>query len=144
VKHRLSERAIANQLALRRRYYRDNKELERKRNRSYYKRNRKKILGEYRRRYSEDPYVYRLKEVRRKYGITEEEYEALKKKQKNRCAICGKRPVGRYKELAVDHDHKTRRVRGLLCTATCNRIIGMMKEDPKLLLKAIRYLRKHA
>ena len=55
----------------------------------------------------------------RKQGIdmTVKKYANLLKKQKGVCAICGKPPKGL--KLAVDHDHKTGRIRGLLC-AYCN------------------------
>lgn len=58
------------------------------------------------------------------YGITETEYNQLLRFQQGRCYICGKEP--RTKRLAVDHDHKTGEVRGLLCAHNengCNRAI---------------------
>lgn len=58
------------------------------------------------------------------YGITEEQYDALLRKQGGCCAVC-KRPAKQFKKrLAIDHDHHTRAIRGLLCTM-CNRnVIG--------------------
>lgn len=56
------------------------------------------------------------------------------------CAICGgTNPSGH--RLAVDHDHETRRVRGLLCHA-CNAGIGKLRDSPDLLRKAIDYLER--
>lgn len=78
------------------------------------------------------------------YGLTIEEYEALAEKQHGLCAIC-RRPEttvskdGRQWTLAVDHDHKTGTVRGLLCTP-CNRGIGFLGDDADLLLTAAAYL----
>lgn len=77
--------------------------------------------------------------LRRKYGITPEEYEAKLKKQKNRCAICGRHKRSFKFRLGVDHNHKTLKVRGLLCPL-CNAGLGAFLDDIKLLKKAIRYL----
>jgi hypothetical protein len=62
--------------------------------------------------------------------------------QKGCCAICGVHQNERSdgKDLAVDHDHETGEVRGLLCT-NCNTGIGQLQEDPEVLLKAIEYLK---
>ena len=74
----------------------------------------------------------------RKYGITVDEYERLFEEQGSKCAICGKE--SERISFAVDHDHKSGRVRGILCE-NCNRGIGMFKDDTKLLRNAIIYLR---
>lgn len=69
------------------------------------------------------------------------EYDNLLASQNNTCAIC-ERPAGEhstYKELAVDHDHETGVVRGLLC-AQCNVGLGMFQHKVELLLKAVQYL----
>jgi len=78
--------------------------------------------------------------LRRKYGIDQAEYERLLRDQRSRCAICNKRPKSR-KLLAVDHDHMTGRVRGLLCT-TCNNALGMLGDglDSPIFQKAEEYL----
>lgn len=72
-----------------------------------------------------------------KYGMTVDDYEALVLAQGGVCAICNGRP-GR-KRLAVDHDHATGAVRGLLCEA-CNLALGGFRDDPTLLLRAAEYL----
>lgn len=55
---------------------------------------------------------------RRVYGITEEEYQSLLESQNGVCAICDEKNVAGWR-LAVDHDHATGVVRGLLCNL-CN------------------------
>ncbi len=64
----------------------------------------------------------------------------LWKKQEKRCAICKK--LIKKKDIQVDHDHKTGKVRGLLCL-TCNMGIGYLKESIDNLLSAIKYLERN-
>jgi len=84
---------------------------------------------------------YRLKN---KYGISLEEYDALLKEQQYRCAIClCNVPSKKYhKYLAVDHDHKTGKVRGLLCS-NCNRALGFLKEQITTIQNMITYIVKY-
>lgn len=56
------------------------------------------------------------------------------------CNLC-QRPPSFNKRFAVDHDHKTGKFRGWLCS-NCNTGLGLFKEDPNLLRKAIKYLGK--
>lgn len=84
-------------------------------------------------------------QMRKNYGLTPTEYQVMFVKQHGCCAICGfsaedQRSHGkRKKRLEVDHCHKTRNVRGLLC-GKCNTALGMFRDDPRLLLEAILYL----
>lgn len=86
--------------------------------------------------------------LQRNFGITLEDYNALLAAQSNACAICQKlngsciHSGERTKQLAVDHDHESGAVRGLLCN-DCNRAIGQFREDPELLRKAADYLEFH-
>jgi hypothetical protein len=74
------------------------------------------------------------------YGITAEEYWQIYEFQQGRCYICG-RGKGARKRLAVDHDHATGMVRGLL-DQPCNRnILGHLRDDPEALQRAIEYLK---
>lgn len=108
-----------------------------------YKRNN----PEARKRYSNARRKYRIKQ---KYGLTEERYFEILAEQDGHCAICP-RTDGRRKQktctptkfhFAVDHDHDTGQTRGLLCD-TCNRALGMFRDDPELLRNALAYLKKH-
>ena len=63
--------------------------------------------------------------VLRQYGITGEEYNAMLAAQHGGCALCGAPPT--RNRLAVDHDHETGRVRGILCMP-CNRTLGLVEK----------------
>ncbi len=74
-----------------------------------------------------------------KYGISLQDYIGLCSKQKGLCAIC-LNPPKKYR-LAVDHDHKTNKVRGLLCFP-CNRVvIGRIDSIPGFLSRLLRYIK---
>jgi hypothetical protein len=81
------------------------------------------------------------------YGITEEDYNIMLKVQRGVCLVCGKAETaknrrGGIRKLSVDHDHKTGKVRGLLCH-TCNSLLGLSKESTELFLGLIAYLENH-
>lgn len=82
------------------------------------------------------------------YGLTVADYDALLRSQNGVCAICGEDEpnahgrTGKQFRLAVDHCHETGKVRGLLCQK-CNRAIGLLKDDPATLRRAISYLLRH-
>ena len=87
--------------------------------------------------------VVRPYQLKTKYGITVDEYNSLLKKQGYRCAICGSNDGASAKgssTFSVDHCHGTGKVRGLLCN-TCNRGLGLFKDDPSVLETAIKYLK---
>lgn len=74
-----------------------------------------------------------------KYGITDQEFQAMLLAQSNRCAIC-QNVFKTSKSTHVDHCHNTGRVRGLLCH-DCNTGIGKLRDSVDLLQRAIDYLR---
>lgn len=82
--------------------------------------------------------THRERHLQQKYGISEQEYDKLLTKQNGVCAIC-ERKCTKQKNLCVDHDHETGKVRGLLCD-NCNVGLGRFKDSLKLLLKAAEYL----
>jgi hypothetical protein len=86
----------------------------------------------------------RRSKLKKKYGLTPEAYDVLLNAQDFKCRICRELQVGTgkdsYRGMAVDHDHKTCRVRGLLCTR-CNLMLGYAVDNPTILLRAIQYLK---
>lgn len=78
----------------------------------------------------------------RRYGVTVAEYERLIKVQRGRCAICRTTdPGGGHVSFAIDHDHISGHVRGLLCR-NCNSAIGMLQDDPDIIAAAAAYVRR--
>ncbi len=86
---------------------------------------------------------FRKNNFKFKYGITIEEYNKLLKIQNFACAICRKKETrihnGTLCQLAVDHCHNSKKVRGLLCNK-CNRALGFFHDSIDLLNIAIEYL----
>jgi len=81
--------------------------------------------------------------LRRNFGITLEEYNSMYELQDGLCAICKKTDEVEGRRLAVDHNHETGQIRALLC-GSCNRGLGLFKEDIDSLSKAIDYLKEYA
>ena len=79
--------------------------------------------------------------LKRKFGITIEEYNLKLNNQDYKCAICEKTNIENGKNLAVDHCHKTGKVRDLLC-ANCNAAVGFVNENPIVAEKIAIYIRK--
>lgn len=82
----------------------------------------------------------RRKHLKRTYGITVEEYEAILQSQGNRCKVCRTDEPGRT-GWCIDHNHRTGVVRGILCH-DCNLAIGHAKDSIFLLEAMIGYLKK--
>lgn len=76
--------------------------------------------------------------MRHKYGIGPEERNAIEVSQNGLCAICRTK-----RELVVDHDHLTGKVRGLLCKK-CNWMIGFAEDSTTTLERGMAYLKKHS
>ena len=79
------------------------------------------------------------------FGITPEDYDRLHESQNGLCAVCH-RPEsavlhGKVKRLAIDHDHETGAIRGLLCTR-CNTALGLLQDDLDNIAALWAYLAK--
>lgn len=86
------------------------------------------------------------KSLKKKYGMVMRDYEVLLAAQGGVCAAC-KRPErevanGKIRRLAVDHDHGTGKVRGLLCGG-CNRSLGLLKENFDAAIGLAKYIQEH-
>lgn len=75
--------------------------------------------------------------LRQRYGITAKDFDALLTEQGMLCPICLKRPA-----VHVDHDHKSGKVRGILCEP-CNGMLGQFKDNIQTIRNAIQYLNFH-
>lgn len=79
------------------------------------------------------------KHIAKTYGLTPDEYLEIYKLQGGKCYIC-QRATGARRRLAVDHDHSTGFVRGLLCKS-CNRyVLGHLRDDTEAMQRAIDYI----
>lgn len=84
---------------------------------------------------------------KRNYGIDDAGLTKMKEEQACKCYLCGSDgfKIGKNnhtEKLAVDHDHKTGKVRKLLCH-NCNRALGLFKDNPELMRKAASYVEEH-
>lgn len=115
------------------------------RNAENWKKNKSKIdkkNREWQQANKEKLYQYSRKQnLRRKYGITPEQYEKMLISQGNSCSIC-KIHESEYGTFAVDHCHETNKVRGLLCSA-CNTALGLLKESITIVDNLKKYLIDH-
>lgn len=119
---------------------------------NYYWKNKQNKLN-YLKKYYAENYESKIKnrELVRRYGIGVEEYNIMVQNQQGLCKICKKPEVilgpgkdkSKPRDLSVDHCHKTKKIRGLLC-AKCNTAIGIFKENLEALKAAIKYLEEHS
>lgn len=80
---------------------------------------------------------------RDRYGIDVNEYHSMLESQDGGCAVCGSTDTGRpnCEWFCVDHDHKTGKVRGILCHP-CNSSLGLLKDDPVVIESLLAYLER--
>jgi len=83
--------------------------------------------------------------VKKMYGLTPNDYQAMFDRQRGVCAICGDVETaqfrGKPRRLSIDHNHQTGNVRGLLCSR-CNVALGLLGEDAGRIQKCLDYLQK--
>ena len=127
---------------IQRAWYERNREYAIARAQDWVRRNPERY-AEQKRRWREDKKVERRAiersgHLRRKYGLTIEDFEFLRVAQGDRCAICDQPDSA---GLHIDHHHDSGLIRGLLC-GKCNKAIGLLKEDPALFDSASSYLQR--
>lgn len=88
---------------------------------------------------AKNPRWKREQTLKHRHGMSLAQWDAMMEKQQGVCAICGR--TSRRGSLVVDHDHKTNRVRGLLCH-NCNLTLGKMEDNSTWLLAAAKYLQE--
>lgn len=81
----------------------------------------------------------RKSHLKSKFGLTQEDYDAMLEAQAGGCAICGTEDTSPWDWFCIDHDHQTGTVRGLLCRS-CNTAIGQVADSPEILRQAVAYL----
>lgn len=125
-------------------YYRKNKVALNAYSRSYREDNRESIKEQKKGYFRDNKTAFRERALRQKYGMTLDDYDGMLAEQGGCCAICGadNSRTKNSEYFAVDHCHKTGKVRALLCHP-CNGGIGLLQDDPAVLEAAIAYLRSH-
>lgn len=95
---------------------------------------RKEYANQYRSNHRDTILKYNRDKRFKKYGLTKDQFLEILDRQNNLCAICHKKPP-----VDIDHDHRTGRVRGILCRR-CNAAIGVFDDSIDLLRNSISYL----
>ena len=121
------------------------KKYDKERQKKYRKVNRKKKIEQSRKRYKADPEKFRGYGLKKNFNMSLEDYNKLWTSQNGLCAVCDQPETavwrGIIKHLAVDHDHKTGKIRGLLCMK-CNQALGHANDDVEILLNMVEYLQR--
>jgi len=123
-------------------YYRANIEKIKAYNSAKYQANAEKVIAQTTAYRIANPEKVREQQLKRKFGITLEQYGIMLIQQEDRCAICRKHRSEFKKNFAVDHNRETGKVRALLC-GPCNTSLGGFKESIANLQNAIEYIIIH-
>lgn len=131
-------------LATGKRWRKANPEKHRASHRAFYARNAVRIRAATNAKRAADP-TQRSRAhwawIKRKYGLTKEQWLAIFDAQGERCAICRAQEPKSAHGWHTDHDHKTGEVRGILCHL-CNRMLGFARDEPARLRAGASYLER--
>jgi hypothetical protein len=109
-------------------------ELRREGRRRSYARDSSRIDKYEKERRKEKPEAFRAIQLKRRYGMSLDDFDQMLKAQGGLCALCLTKPA-----VDVDHCHSNGKVRALLCRA-CNLGLGMFSDKPEMLRKAASYI----
>ena len=123
----------------RRQQYLKHKDREKETRREYLIKNREKVLEKQRKYNKENPLKRKNAVLKNVYGITLVQYNEMFETQEGKCAICQRHQNELTRTLCVDHDHKTNKVRALLCV-TCNTDVSVVENR---LEEMTNYLNKY-
>jgi hypothetical protein len=119
--------------------YLKNKDKEKAAREIYYSKNKELILAKNKKYNKENPDKRKSAILKYEYGITLDQYNEMFKEQEGKCAICQRHQNKLTRTLCVDHDHKTNKVRALLCV-TCNTDVSVVENR---LEEMTNYLNKY-
>ena len=119
--------------------YLKNKDKEKAAREIYYSKNKELILAKNKKYNKENPDKRKSAILKYEYGITLDQYNEMFKAQEGKCAICYSHQNKLTRTLCVDHDHKTNKVRALLCL-TCNTDVSVVENR---LEEMTNYLNKY-
>ncbi len=106
-------------------------------------------LKAYKKAHPPTPAQRRTAKLWHKYHLTPEQYDAMLVKQNGVCAICKQAEtsldtrINKVRRLAIDHDHRTGKIRGLLCNR-CNKLLGQVERDFDLYYLMLEYSKTHS
>ena len=123
----------------RRQQYLKHKEKRLKQYAEYRDLNRDKIRSKQDKYNKQNPIKRKNAMLKYEYGITLDDYNKMFNEQEGKCAICQRHQNELTRTLCVDHDHKTNKVRALLCV-TCNTDVSVVENRLEEMMK---YLNKH-
>jgi hypothetical protein len=123
----------------RKQQYLKNKDKEKAAREIYYSKNKELILAKNKKYNKENPDKRKSAILKYEYGITLDQYNEMFKEQEGKCAICQRHQNKLTRTLCVDHDHKTNKVRALLCL-TCNTDVSVVENR---LEEMTNYLNKY-
>jgi len=107
-----------------------------------YRLDNKRHITKYNNQWNKDHRDHRRQcKIERLYGLSHKNWLKMWEDQNGRCKICGEN-FTKPGDANVDHNHKTGKIRGLICRK-CNLGLGNFNDDPELLIKASKYLKKY-
>ena len=126
----------------RREQYLKNKDKEKAAREIYYAKNKKLILAKNKKYNKENPDKRKSAILKYEYGITLDQYNEMFKAQEGKCAICQRHQNELTRSLCVDHDHKTKQIRALLCI-TCNTDLSSVENRLEEMMNYLNKYRKN-